>query len=126
MSVETVVLLVDETPEYLDVLALNLPGGCRALTASSSDDARLKANGLRPALAVLDVRLNEADERNCDGLDLLKWLRARHPDMPIILISACREFEVQSLALGAELFLSKPIQPMEFRKGVMNILSRLL
>ncbi len=118
------VLLVDDIPEYVDTMELNLPEGCRAVAAYSAEEAKAVMGKEVPGLAVLDVRLNEADSDNREGLDLLKWIKANHPDLPVIMISAYREFEfeAESLVLGAEYFLRKPVQPDEFRETVKKVL----
>ena len=118
------VLLVDDIPEYVDTMELNLPEGCRALAAYSASEAQAVFGKETPDLAVLDVRLNEADSENREGLELLKWIKASHPSVPVIMISAYREFEfeAESLTLGAEYFLRKPVQPDEFRACVEKVL----
>lgn len=118
------VLLVDDIPEYVDTMELNLPDGCRAVKAYSAEEARKAMASEKPDLAVLDVRLKEADAENREGLELLKWMKATRPEMPVIMISAYREFEfeAESLALGAEYFLRKPVQPDEFRECVEKVL----
>ena len=120
------VFLVDDIPEYVDTMELNLPDGCRAVHAFSVEEAKAAFGKETPDLAVLDVRLNEADSENREGLELLKWIKAFHPEVPIIMISAYREFEfeAESLALGAEYFLRKPVQPEEFRECVSKVLKR--
>ena len=119
------VLLVDDIPEYVDTLELNLPDGCRAVRAYSAKEAKSAMDREKPDLAVLDVRLNEADSGNREGLDLLKWIKAYYAEVPVIMISAYREFEfeAESLALGAEYFLRKPVQPDEFQEAAKKILS---
>jgi len=118
------VLLVDDIPEYIDTMELNLPEGCQAVQAHSVEEARKAFDKKTPALAVLDVRLNEADTDNREGLELLKWIRASYPSVPVIMISAYREFEfeAESLSLGAEFFLRKPVQPDEFHECVRKVL----
>jgi DNA-binding NtrC family response regulator len=120
------VLLVDDIPEYLDTMEINLPDGCRALRALSSEHAKRLVDSERPTVAVIDIRLVESEDRNQEGLALLKWIRERHPGVVVIMISAYREFEyaAESLAMGAEYFLRKPIQPDEFRQAVASALGR--
>lgn len=118
------VLLVDDIPEYVDTMELNLPEECRAVQAYSAEDAKSVFGKETPALAVIDVRLNEADTENREGLELLKWIKASRPSVPVIMISAYRDFEyeAESLSLGAEYFLRKPVQPDEFRELVKKVI----
>lgn len=124
MQAEKTVLLVDDIPEYLDTMELNLPEGCRVVCATSLEEAQMTVMREQPCAAVVDVRLNEEDAENRDGLELLKWLQAHHPNIVVVMISAYREFEfeAESLALGAEFFIRKPIQPDEFREKVTKVL----
>ena len=124
MPDDKTVLLVDDIPEYLDVMELNLPDGCRAVRAATAEEAKALADQEAPSVAVIDIRLSESDEGNRDGLDLLIWMRERHPDTTVVMISAYREFDyaAESLTLGAEFFLRKPIQPDEFRSCIEKVL----
>lgn len=120
MRSEGSILLVDDIPEYLDTMELNVPEGCRVLRAVSVDEAKNVAEKENPLVAVIDIRLSEDDGGNRDGLELLKWMRIRHPRTVVIMVSAYREFEyaAESLMLGAEAFLGKPIRPDEFRATI--------
>ncbi len=124
---EIITLLVDDIPEYLDTMEMHLPEGCRAVRASSLVEAREQTEAEHPALAVVDVRLKEEDNANHEGLTFLKWIRQNHPLVPVIMISAYREFEfeAEALALGAEYFLKKPIQPDKFRETVAKTMNTL-
>ena len=55
------VLLVDDIPEYLDTMEINLPEGCQAVRGMSQDDARGLVAEKAPDAAVVDVRLKEGD-----------------------------------------------------------------
>ena len=81
-----IVLLVDDIPEYVDTMELNLPEECRAVQAYSAEDAKSVFGKETPALAVIDVRLNETDTQNREGLELLKWIKVSHPAVPVIMI----------------------------------------
>ena len=118
------VLLVDDISEYVETMELNLPEGCQAVAAASVEEAREIVGRVELDLAVLDVRLSETDAENREGLLLLQWIKERRPNLPVIVISAYREFEfeAESLALGAEFFLRKPVQPDEFREVVERVL----
>jgi len=120
MNRVSTVLLVDDISEYLDVMELNLPDCCRPVRAVSTEEARMVAARENPSVAVIDIRLNEDDDGNREGLDLLKWILEHHPNTVVVMISAYREFDyaAESLMLGAEFFLRKPIRPVEFRNTV--------
>jgi len=58
---------------------------------------------------------------NKDGLVFLEWMKMNYPDIPVIMMSAYKEFDlaVDALNLGAEYFLKKPINLVEL-KGVLK------
>lgn len=62
----------------------------------------------RPDLVLLDIRMPEMD-----GLEVLKRLRARHPDLRVAMLSAIDEPEVaaQALQRGAVAYLGKRVEP---------------
>ncbi|MFJ1457280.1 response regulator transcription factor [Nocardia sp. N2S4-5] len=73
-------------------------------------------------LAVLDVMMPPPD-----GIELCRAVRAgRHPDMPIILLTALGEEEDRVLGLrsGADDYLVKPFSPRELALRVASVLRR--
>ncbi len=62
-----------------------------------------------PALMILDIWLQGSD---LDGMELLKLLRRKHPDLPVIMISGHGNIEtaVSAIKLGAYDFIEKPFQ----------------
>ena len=76
-----------------------------------------------PDLAILDLFL-----KNGDGFQALDVIVENHlvKDIPIFFVSACAESDVRikALTLGALDFVTKPIQPTEFRLKVENTLGR--
>ncbi|MFW6151960.1 MAG: response regulator [Verrucomicrobiota bacterium] len=114
------VLLVDDVPEYLDTMELNLPEGCSARHASTSAEAKRSIENEAPAIAVVDVRLVAEETTNREGLELLSWIRTHSPGTKVLMISAYEEFhfEAESLANGALYFLRKPVQPEDFHQKV--------
>ncbi len=118
------IIIVDDIEEYLDTMELNLPDYFLVLKARSLKEAQQVFNqGDPPELAVIDIRLIEDDPENFEGLKLLKWIKKKYPKTRIIMISAYHdfEFEAESLALGAEYFLKKPIQPDEFSNVIRDV-----
>lgn len=124
MAAGRLVLLVDDIPEYLEAEELLVPEGCRVEKALSAEQGRSLIEKETPDVAVIDVRLDEADDGNRQGLELLRWAKESWPTLPIIMVSAYQEFEFQaeSLALGAECFLTKPIRPDEFAEAIARAL----
>jgi class 3 adenylate cyclase len=105
------VLVVDDTPENLTIIAGLLrpeyavkvaPSGERALQVAMQDGA--------PDLILLDIMMPEMD-----GYEVLRRLRAdaRTKDIPVIFLTAMSsaEDEERGLELGAVDYITKPISP---------------
>ena len=62
-----------------------------------------------PDLVILDIWLQDSPE---DGIDILKKLKARYPDIPVIMISGHGTIEtaVESIKYGAYDFIEKPFK----------------
>ena len=72
-------------------------------------------------LAILDVQMPEMD-----GLALLRGLRERLPDLPVIIMTAFGSIDtaVQAIAAGAVDYVSKPMNLEEIRATVRRVLGR--
>ncbi len=118
-------LIVDDIPEYVDTMEVYLEDKFDVLTAQSLEEAKsvLKDNPID--LAIIDIRLNEEDPGNKEGIDLLKWLRERMPEAGVIVMSAYKEFDyaVEALNAGADYFMRKPIDPDELNSVIDKIFS---
>lgn len=118
-------LIVDDIPEYVDTMEVYLENRFDVLTAQSLEEAKslLKENPID--LAIIDIRLNEEDPDNKEGIDLLKWLRERMPEAGVIVMSAYKEFDyaVEALNAGADYFMRKPIDPDELNSVIDKIFS---
>lgn len=110
-SNNSVILIVDDTPENVDVLAGVLRehyqikvalNGPKALKIAQSDPA--------PALILLDVMMPEMD-----GYQVCLQLQAdeRTRRIPVIIVTAKSEVEdeVQGFGLGAVDYITKPVNP---------------
>lgn len=95
---------------YLQSLAISLKKKFDISTASNINDAIKLLEGNIEA-ALLDIRLDEQDEKNIDGLKILEWIKMNKPGISAFIMSSYREFSYaeQSLNLGAKHFFRKPI-----------------
>jgi DNA-binding response OmpR family regulator len=121
---KTKILVVDDEPDALELIEVNLKGaGFDVLSAASGRQALEKARAALPALVLLDVMLPEVD-----GLEVCKSLR-RDPKtafIPIIMLTA-RAAEIDrvvGLELGADDYITKPFSPRELILRVKNLLKR--
>ena len=87
------------------------------------DDARKALDYLdrapTPALAVCDLKMPDID-----GLGFLDEVRSRGLDMPVVLVTGYGSIEsaVEAMQVGADDYLTKPIDLYELRQRVLNLL----
>lgn len=100
------VLLVDDRPEFLDILGERIAArGYEVGRAASGGEALSAVSGQGYDAVVLDVVMPEMD-----GIETLKRLRELDPDLAVILLTGYGTSQevIQALALGAQDFLVKP------------------
>ena len=121
---KTKILIVDDEPDALELIEVNLKSaGFDVRRAASGREALEKARAALPALILLDVMLPEMD-----GLEVCKALR-RDPKtafIPIVMLTA-RAAEIDrilGLELGADDYVTKPFSPRELVLRVRNLLKR--
>jgi len=117
------VLIVDDVPDYLNSLLRALRGEHEVLVAENIEKAKEQFDKTI-GLALLDVRLSEEDLANRDGILLLSWIKETYPEVPVVMMSAYRDYDatVDALNLGAAYFLKKPINLREL-KGFVSTLA---
>ncbi|HXH83966.1 MAG TPA: sigma-54 dependent transcriptional regulator [Candidatus Tectomicrobia bacterium] len=79
-------------------------------TAGSGKEGLEMADGVDPDVALVDLRLPDMD-----GIQILRELRARHPETAVIMITAFGHIEnvVTAMKSGAADYLEKPFQHLE-------------
>lgn len=112
---ELVVLIVDDNEDMVYYLQRCTDGTCyRVVHTSQGRQAFDMVQAERPDVIVLDVMLPDID-----GWELLTDLH-QNPDtaaIPVVVCSVVREQEL-ALALGASVFLPKPVQPAQFLEAL--------
>jgi two-component system KDP operon response regulator KdpE len=105
------VLVVDDEPHLLRALTMNLTGrGYRVSAASSGAGALELVARSRPDLLILDLGLPDMD-----GLQVIRSLRAREDNLPIVVLSARAGSaeKVSAFDLGANDYITKPFDMNE-------------
>jgi signal transduction histidine kinase len=107
------ILLVDDTPTNLKVLAEALHGqGWKTLMAADGESAIEQVEYLRPDLILLDVMMP-----GIDGFETCRRLKANPAtqDIPVIFMTALSDTvdKVRGLELGAVDYVTKPFQHEE-------------
>jgi two-component system, sensor histidine kinase and response regulator len=109
-DVQPIILVVDDTEDNLDLLEFALKRKpVQMLRANSGAECLQKAAKHHPDVILLDIQMPEMD-----GFETLKHLRAtkKTADIPVIFLTAQRKDVAsieQGLSLGAEEYLTKPI-----------------
>jgi adenylate cyclase len=103
------ILVVDDTPENLDIVCMRLESrGYQLATAVDGEDALEKTYALKPDLILLDIMMPKLD-----GIQVLQRLKADRalPFIPIILLTAKADARdiVVGLEAGGDDYLTKPI-----------------
>ena len=115
-------LLVEVDDAIADALRLHLEqAGYRLHREADGRLAMAAIDRQRWDLVLLDLMLPGAD-----GWEVCRHLRARHPDVPVIMLSArsAEAHRVLGLELGADDYLAKPFSMLELVARVRALLRR--
>jgi two-component system chemotaxis response regulator CheY len=119
----TTFLIVEDSPTMRQLLAFTLRRlkDCRIIEAVDGVDALKKLTTERVDLVITDINMPMMD-----GLKLITVIRAdaRTKSLPIIIVTTegAEEDRKRGLALGADAFIPKPIQPSDLLKTVASLL----
>jgi two-component system, LuxR family, response regulator FixJ len=119
---DTFVYIVDDDPGAREsVAALVQSRGMQAKEYSSAEDFLSVANEDLCGCLVLDVRMT-----GMGGLDLQEELRRRDIPLPVIVITGYGDVPVavRAMQAGAVSFLTKPCQPEDLWKTILEALER--
>src|SRR5579883_1626230 len=100
------ILIVQHDPSILKGLQMNLQlEGYRVLTATDGRDALRLCERERPEVLLLDLMLPRMS-----GTELIRELRQRDQDLPVLVLSAKDQEadKVLALSLGADDYITKP------------------
>ena len=114
-------LVVDDDADMLRLLTMRLAAaGYRVSTATSAEAALTQLDIERPQLVLSDVRLPGRD-----GLALFDDIRARHPSLPVILLTAHGTIPdaVQATERGVFTYLTKPFDGKALLDKIAQALS---
>jgi DNA-binding NtrC family response regulator len=87
------ILIVDDLIDYLQSLTNALESDFDIISAASLSEAKEKLN-VNIDLILSDIRLNESDPDNKDGIALLEWSKKNFPEIPVVLMTVYRDFEI--------------------------------
>lgn len=116
-------LVVEDSPmmRQLLVFALARVPGVRVTEADDGVDALRKLAGAR-----FDIVLTDINMPIMDGLKLVRRIRAdaAHKDVPIVIVTteSAEEDRKRAMALGANAYVTKPIQAPRILEVVRELL----
>ena len=120
LDARTQVLLIDDDPHLRQALSQTLDlAGLKVLALGDAQGVAEKIEKDWPGVVVSDIRMP-----GIDGLELLRQLRERDPDLPVLLITGHGDvpLAVQAMRAGAYDFLEKPFPSDQLLDSVRRAL----
>ena len=122
-AVQDMILIVDDQRDIRATVKRTLADeGRRFLEAGDGTEALqiLEKQGGEIDAVVLDIMMPRTD-----GLETLASIRAREPiaHLPVVMLTALEDKEVEALALGATDYVRKPFDPVVLRLRVEQALT---
>ncbi len=116
------ILVVEDDQAILVALREKLQmEGYSTVLAKDGEEARDRLSEEPPDIVVLDLMLPKLD-----GISVLKWLRKRYAELPVLILSAKgrEEEKVEGLKAGADDYLAKPFGLKELMARIEALLRR--
>lgn len=101
------ILLIDDEKDILDVVSMTLAdAGFDVQTASDGLLGLTACREFQPHVAITDIRMPRMN-----GIELLEQMKAEHPDVEVIVVTAFAEMDlaIKALQLDASDFITKPL-----------------
>lgn len=117
----TIVLVEDEKDLNSLICTYLEKAGYKVISYTSGEEA-IKNIGIKANLWILDIMLGD----NVSGYDIIKKIRERDEELPVIFTSARDQDldKIIGLELGSDDYITKPYSPKELVLRVNNIIKR--
>ncbi len=119
------VLIIDDNPAVGDALSLALSlHEIRPMTALTPDEGLAMLDREAIDVVIQDMNFTADTTSGKEGIALFRAIRERHPDLPVILLTAWTHLEtaVELVKAGAADYLSKPWDDSKLLATVENLL----
>ncbi len=116
------ILIVDDDDALADVVVgYLLRAGHTTRRVADGQAALDSVSDALPDLIVLDLMLPKVS-----GLEVCAKVRANHPDLPVVMLTALAEAEdrIAGLEVGADDYVTKPFSPRELVLRIDSVLRR--
>lgn len=120
---EKLLYLLEDDDSICDLVRCTLQlNDIKCLTFGTVKDFEAAVASKPPRIAVLDIMLGDGN-----GLDVLQRLKASHPEIYCIMLSALGKEtdKVKGLNLGADDYISKPFGILEFSAKIAAVFRRM-
>src|SRR5512147_2668060 len=101
------ILIIDDDPSFRRVIQFQLEGAGHKVVTASNGSEGLRLFDDRPC----DLVLTDLQMREVSGLDVLRQIKQRSPDIPVIVITGFGSIDsaVEAMKAGAFHYLTKPL-----------------
>ena len=116
------ILVVDDEGIVLDSCQRVLEeDGLEVLLVTSADKAIMAIEDEEPSVLLMDVKMPVRD-----GMDLMREVKERWPDIPIIVMSGYDTTETieEAVKMGAATFIAKPFTPDELLETIRQVIKK--
>ena len=114
--------MIDDAPSIIDALSIVLNDhGYKVKVALNGRDGLELADREQFSIVITDLRLPDIS-----GLDVLRQVKVKNPDCPVIIITAhiTPELIVEAKSLGAIEVLAKPFFPFDILSLIETVSTR--
>ncbi|MFO7736613.1 MAG: sigma-54 dependent transcriptional regulator [bacterium] len=121
--IEKTVLVVDDSPDTLELLRRNLEmKGYRVSQAASVTEALSVLRRKKINLVITDYKMPDMD-----GFTLIKKIRSEYPEMEVIMVTGYGSIKgaVDAVKAGAEEYITKPFTDSELLEAVDRVFEKL-
>ena len=121
MEKKKILVVDDEQNSREGLTKILIKEGYEVVAAEGGEDALVEAKKQDFDLIITDLRMPEIT-----GIDVLEKIRAKKPDIGVIIVTAYGEVNsyLKAMTLGAFEYLNKPIKLDELRRVISKALNQ--